>query len=40
QFIWYQLLEQVRIETFMKDLLKMPSQFDDQVMYLTRLQQS
>jgi hypothetical protein len=39
QFIENQLPEQVTLQTFMEDLLKMPSQYVDQVMYSIREQQ-
>jgi amino acid permease len=38
QFIENQLPEQVTLQTFMEDLLKMPSQYVDQVMYSIREQ--
>lgn len=39
QFIENQLPEQVTLQTFMDDLLKMPSEYVDQVMYSLQLQQ-
>ncbi|CAF2834945.1 unnamed protein product [Rotaria sp. Silwood2] len=39
QFIENQLPEQVTLQTFMEDLLKMPSQYVDQVMYSIKTQQ-
>lgn len=38
QFIENQLPEQVSLQTFMEDLLKMPTQYVDQVMYSIREQ--
>ncbi|CAF4792135.1 unnamed protein product, partial [Rotaria sp. Silwood2] len=40
QFIENQLPEQVTLQTFMEDLLKMPSQYVDQVMYSIKTQQT
>jgi hypothetical protein len=39
QFIENQLPEQVTLQTFMEDLLKMPSQYVDQAMYSVKTQQ-
>ena len=39
QFVENQLPEQVTLQTFTEDLLKMPSQYVDQVMYSLQLQQ-
>jgi len=39
QFIENQLPEQVTLQTFMEDLLKMPSQYVEQVMYYVKAQQ-
>lgn len=39
QFIENQLPEDVTLQTFMEDLLKMPSEYVDQVMYSVQIQQ-